>query len=62
MLWELIFLTLEPWAGGPVVGLGFLAPQITFLNFYPPHVGMGPALSVALPLLPVMMDVVSLIP
>ena len=26
-LWGLLFLTLEPWAGGPCVGLGALTPQ-----------------------------------
>ena len=31
--------------GGPSVGLGLLAPEISLLNFYPPHVGVGPACS-----------------
>ena len=44
------------------VGLGLLAPKISLPNFYPPHVGMGPARSLSLPLLPVWVDVVSLIP
>ena len=48
--------------GVPGVGLGLLTPKISFLNFYPPHVGMGPARSLSLPLLPVWVDVVSLIP
>ena len=61
-LWELIFLALEPWAWGPGVGLGPLAPEISLLNFYPPHVGEGPAHSMSVPLLPVWMDVISLIP
>ena len=30
-------------------------------DFYPPHMGVGPAPSVSLPLLPVRMDMVSLI-
>ena len=34
-LWGLIFLVLEPWAGGPGVGLGLLVPEIALLNFYP---------------------------
>ena len=57
-LWGLIFLSLEPWAEGPGVGLGDLTPEIPFLNFYLPHVGVGPAHSVSPPLLPVWMDVV----
>ena len=60
-LWELIFLALEPWAGGPGVGLALLAPEIAILNFHPPHVGEEPAHSMSVPLLPVWMDVVSLI-
>ena len=47
---------------GPGVGLGLLAPEISFLNFYPPRVGEGPARSVSAPLLPAWKDVVSLIP
>ena len=57
----LIFLALEPWAGGPGVGLGLLVPKISLLNFYQPNVDMGPACCTSLPLLPVWMDVVSLI-
>ena len=30
-LWRLIFLVMEPWAGGPGVGLGLLAPEISLL-------------------------------
>ena len=60
-LWGLIFLALEPWAGGPGVGLGLFAPKISLLNVYPPHVDVGAALSASAPLLPVWMDVVSLI-
>ena len=55
-------LILEPWAGGPGVGLGPLVPQIPLSNFYPPHVGVGPACSASPPLLPVWVDVVFLIP
>ena len=47
---------------GPGVGLGLLAPGISLLNFYPPHVDVGPACSTSVSLLPVWMDVVSLIP
>ena len=60
-LWGLIFLALELWAGGPGVGLGLLAPKISLPNFYPPDVDVGPAHSVSVPLLPVWVDVVSLI-
>ena len=59
-LWELIFLTLEPWAGRPGVGLGLLALEISLLSFYPPHMGKGPACSTSALLLPVWMDVVFL--
>ena len=52
----------EPWAGGPGVGLGLLAPEISLPYFYPPHEDVGPARSTSLPFLPVWMDVVSLIP
>ena len=55
-------LALEPWAMGPGVGLGLLAPKISLPNFYPPHVDVGPAHSMSPPLLPVWTDVVSLIP
>ena len=61
-LWGLIFLALEPWAGGPGVGLGLLAPEISLPILYPTHVDLGPALSASVPLLPAWMDVVSLIP
>ena len=61
-LWGIIFLILEPCAGSPGVGLGLLTPEISLLNFYPPLVGGGPAHSTSVPLLPVWMDVVSLIP
>ena len=60
-LYRLIFLALEPWAGGPDVGLGLLTYEISLLNFYPPDVDVGPAHSVSVPLLPVWVDVVSLI-
>ena len=42
-LWGLSFLALEPSAPGPGVGLGLLTPEISLPNFYPPHVGEGPA-------------------
>ena len=60
-VWGLIFLALEPWAGEPGVGLGLLAPEISPLNFYPSHMGVGPSCSVSATLLPAWMDVVSLI-
>ena len=60
-LWGLIFLALEPWAGGPGVGMGFLAPEISLLNFYPPQVCMEPAHSRSAHLLKVWRDLVSLI-
>ena len=43
-------------------GLRLLAPKISLLNFYLLHVDVGPAHSASVPLLPVWMDVVSLIP
>ena len=43
------------------MGLGLLALEISLLNFYPPHVDVGPACSASAPLLPVWMNVVSLI-
>ena len=58
----LIFLILESWARGPGVGSGLLAPEIPLPNFYPPHKGVGPTCSASPSLLPVWMDVVSLIP
>ena len=61
-LWGPIFLALGPWAGGPGVGLGLLAPGISLPNFYPPHVDVGPAHPTSVPLLPVWIDMVSLIP
>ena len=60
-LWGLIFLALEPWAREAGMGLGLLASEIALLNFYTPHVDVGPAYSISPPLLPVWMDVVSLI-
>ena len=44
------------------MGLGLLAPEISLLNFYPPHVGEGPARSTPAPRQPVWMEVASLIP
>ena len=46
---------------GPCLGLGLLTPEISLLSFYPTHVDVGPAFSISLPLLPVWMNVVSLI-
>ena len=37
---------------GLVLGLGLLNPEISLLNFYPSHVGVGFAHSVSAPLLP----------
>ena len=51
---------LPSWHWNP--GLGLLAPKISLLNFYLPHVGVGPVHSVSPPLSPMWMDVVSLIP
>ena len=45
----------------PGMGLGLLAPKMSLPNFYPPHVDVEPACSMSLPLLPVWMDVLSLI-
>ena len=61
-LWGFIFLALETWAGVSGVGLGLLAPKISPLNFCPPHIDVVQARSASLLLLPVWMDVVSLIP
>ena len=47
------FLALEPLAVEPRVDLGLLAPKISLLNFYPPHVKVGPACFTSPPLLPV---------
>ena len=47
---------------GPGVSVGLLAPKISFRNLYPPHMDGGQAHSASLPLLPVWMNVVSLIP
>ena len=46
----------------PGVGLVLLTFEISLLDFYLPHVGVGPASTTALPLLSVYIDVVSLIP
>ena len=43
------------------MGLGLLAPGISLLNIYPPHMNVGPAHLTSLHHLPVWMDVVSLI-
>ena len=58
-LWGLLFLALEPWAGGPSVGLGLLTPhgEPTQSRYASPvltvTVGVGPACSLSPPLLPV---------
>lgn len=43
------------------VGLRLLTPEISLSSFYPSHVGKGPACSTSASLLPVWMDVASLI-
>ena len=58
----LIFLALVPSAGSPAVELGLPTPELSLPNCYPPHVYLGPLYSTSLSLLPVWMDVVSLIP
>ena len=60
-LWGLIFLALETLAEGAGVGLGLFNPEVSLPNFYLPHVDVEPACSTSPPLLPVWMDVVSLI-
>ena len=45
------FLALEPWPGGPIVGLGLFTTEMSLPNFYPPHVGEGPTRSAFVPLL-----------
>ena len=60
-LWGLIFLALKPWARGAWCEAGTPHSKISLLNFYPPHVGVGPACSMSATLLPVWMDMVSLI-
>ena len=60
-LWRLIFLALAPWAERPGMGLGLLSLEISLPNFYPQHIGVGPACSVSVSLLQVWMDVDSLI-
>ena len=52
----------NPGLGGPGVGLGLLTPEISLPSFYPLYVGERPAHSMFPHLLPVWMDVVSLIP
>ena len=56
-------LSSQPWNHGLVIwlGLGLLAPKISFLNFYSPHMDLVPAHSMSLHLPPVWMDVDSLI-
>ena len=36
---------------GSNVGLGLLVPEVSFLNFYPPCLDVGPVCSMSLPLL-----------
>ena len=57
-LWGFTFLALEAWAGGTGVGLGLLVPEISLPNFYPVHVGVGPASSMSAPLLRPSLDMV----
>ena len=54
-------LALEPVSGGLGVGLGLLTPAISLPIFNTLHQGETPAHSASEPLLPVWMDVVSLI-
>ena len=51
-----------PLGWGLGVGLGLLVPEISLPNFYPLHVDVEPAHSTSPSLLPVWLDVVSLIP
>ena len=51
-----------PVLGGPSVVLGLLTSEIPLLNFYPPHVDVGPHCSVSALLLSVWVDVGFLIP
>ena len=60
-LWGLIFLALKPGLEGLVWAGGLPAPEIPLPNFYPPQVDVEPAHPTSPPLLPVWMDVVSLI-
>ena len=55
------FLGVEPRPGGLGVGLGLLTTEISLLNFYQPYMVVGSSRSTSLALLPVWMDVVSLI-
>ena len=52
----------NPVLGGLSVVMGLLATVIYLPNFYPPHMNEGPACSPPVPLLPVWIDMVSLIP
>ena len=51
----------NPGLEGPGIGLRLLAPKIPLPDFYPPHMDVGPSCSMSACLLPVWMDVVSLI-
>ena len=53
---------LSSWHWNPGVGLELLTPEISLPIFYPPHLCERPALPTPASLLPVWMDVVSLIP
>ena len=52
----------ESCAGVPGVGLVLLTPKVFLPNFYPPYVDVEPDCFLSVPLLPIWMDVVSLIP
>ena len=49
--WILFISYTSNWLFLPGVGLGLFTPEISLLNFYPPHMDVGPAHSVSLPLL-----------
>ena len=51
----------NPGLGEPGVWLGLFAPKISLLNFYLPHMDLGPVPCTSLTLPPIWMDVVSLI-
>ena len=40
---------MDTWARESGVGLGFLTPEISFPNFYPQHMDVGPAHSASAP-------------
>ena len=49
----------NPGLGGSGVGLDLLIPEISLLNFYPPHMGERSVCCMSEALLPVWMNVVS---